>query len=102
MVSRGDQNPLCGDAMNPPIRKTTRYYHAPYAASTVLRLRRTTKPNRVAWILMAVAPLFLVASLVGSLWLPTLLGLPTYVVGAIATLLAIGVAHLNTRIDYAP
>ncbi len=87
--------------MNPPIRKT-RYYHAPHAkaASMVLRLRRTTKPNLVARIFMVVGPLFLVASLVGSLWMPTLLGLPTSVVGAIATLLAIGVAHLNTRIEY--
>ncbi len=62
-------------------------------------LRRVVKPNWIAQLFSVLGPLVLLISLIVSLWMPIFMGIPTYVVGAVVALVALGVANFNTRID---
>lgn len=65
--------------------------------TTAIYLRHETKLNWFGKICLVLGPLILIASLVCFLWVPTLFGLPTFVVGAALCLIVLGVATLNSR-----
>lgn len=66
--------------------------------TTAIYLRRETKLNWFGKFCLVFGPLVLISSLVYFLWVPMLFGLPTYVVGAVLCLIALGLATLNSRV----
>lgn len=66
--------------------------------SAVIRLRRVVQLNWFGRICIIAGPLALIISLMATPWIPITLGFPTYVVGAVSTLLLLGLANLNTSV----